>query len=167
MTTGLIPAEELRKLQKRMSKLVEELGLDELGARYVDEMERMQKRMSDLMEDVENKDMQMGIIKPLADVHETDESIVVTMDLPGVDKQNVDITVVDDELHVAAEKKTEAEETEKEYHKRERTYAKFERRVLLPASVKADEAKARLADGVLEITLPKVAVVSRKRISIE
>ena len=73
------------------------------------------------------------MIKPLADVHETDEAVVVTMDMPGVDKQDVDITISDDELRVVAERKTESEVAEKNYHKRERTYRKFERRVLLPA----------------------------------
>ena len=148
----------MRKLQKRMNRLIEELGLDDLESRYIEEMERMQKRMSDLMEDVENKG---------EDVHETEEEIVVTMDMPGVDKKDIDITVLDDELHVVAERKSEAEVAEKNYHRRERTYKKFERRILLPAGVKMDEAKARLAEGVLEITLPKVVIVSRKRISIE
>ena len=157
----------MRKLQKRMNRLIEELGLDDLESRYIEEMERMQKRMSDLMEDVENKEVEWGVIKPLADVHETEVEIVVTMDMPGVDKKDIDITVLDDELHVVAERKSEAEAAEKNYHRRERTYKKFERRILLPASVKMDEAKARLAEGVLEITLPKVVIVSRKRISIE
>jgi HSP20 family protein len=123
--------------------------------------------MSDLMEDVENKDEEWGAIKPLADVHETDEAIVVTMDMPGVDKKDIDITVLDDELHVVAERKSEAEVAEKNYHRRERTYKKFDRRVLLPVDVKMDEVKARLAEGVLEVTLPKVVIVSRKHISIE
>ena len=58
--TGLIPADELRKLQKRMNRLIEELGLEDLESRYIEEMERMQKRMSDLMEDVENKEEEDG-----------------------------------------------------------------------------------------------------------
>jgi HSP20 family protein len=165
--TGWIPADELRKLQKRMNRLIEELGLDDLESRYVEEMERMQKRMSDLMEDVENKEEGQDVVKPLADVHETDDAVVVVMDMPGVDKKDIDITISDDELHVVAEKKSESEVAEKNYHKRERTYRKFERRVLLPVDVKMDEARARLAEGVLEITLPKAVIASRKRISID
>jgi len=60
---GLIPADELRKLQKRMNRLIEELGLGELESRYIEEMERMQKRMSDLMEDVESEGEEGGVIK--------------------------------------------------------------------------------------------------------
>ncbi|MDM7912527.1 MAG: Hsp20/alpha crystallin family protein, partial [Methanotrichaceae archaeon] len=101
------------------------------------------------------------------DVKETDEAIVVTMDLPGVEKQDVDISVSDDELRVVAEKRAEKEVSEKDYHKRERTYKKFERMVKLPVAVKIEEAKAKLANGVLEITLPKEVVTAKKRISID
>ena len=109
MTTGLIPAEELRKLQTRMNKLMEELGLDSIESKYADEWRRMQKRMGDLREDVEGPEPKKGVIRPLADVQETDEAVVVTMDMPGVEKQDIDISVVEDELRVSGERKREAE----------------------------------------------------------
>ncbi len=164
---GLIPVDEIRKLQKRMNQLMEDLGLTDLESKYLEEMQRMQKRMSDIMEEVETTGMEGDIMTPLADVRETDDAVVVTMDLPGVDKQDVDITITDDELRVAAERKTETEVSEKDYHKQERTYRMFERMVKLPVAVKIDEAKAKLADGVLEVTLPKEIITSRKRISID
>jgi len=164
---GLIPVDEIKKLQKRMNQLMEDLGLTDLESKYLEEMQRMQKRMSDIMEEVETTGMEGDIMTPLADVRETDDAVVVTMDLPGVDKQDVDITITDDELRVAAERKTETEVSEKDYHKQERTYRMFERMVKLPVAVKMDEAKAKLADGVLEVTLPKEIITSRKRISID
>lgn len=151
----------------RMNKLIEELGLDSLGSKYVEEMDKMQKRMSELTGDEEGQQMQKGVTRPLADVQETDDSVIVTMDMPGVEKEDIDISVVDEELRVSAEKSSQAETKEEQFHKRERTYRKFERRVLLPASIKADEARASLANGVLEITLPKVSVVTRRQIAIE
>jgi len=165
--TGLIPAEELKKLQKRMNRLMEDLGLTDLESRYLEEMQRMQKRMSDLMEEGEAASEKGDVIVPLADIRDTNEALIVTMDVPGVDKEDIDITILDDELSVAAERKTETEVTEKDFHKRERTYKKFERMVKLPVGVKIEEAKAKLTDGVLEITLPKEVVVSKKRINIE
>jgi len=146
---------------------MEELGLDALGSKYIDELERMQKRMADLMEEVEGPNLKKGVIRPLADVHETDEAVVVTMDMPGVEKQDIDISVVDDELRVSAQRKGEAEIKEEDYHRRERTYTRFERRVLLPVSIKSEEARATLVNGVLQITLPKASVITRKRIAIE
>jgi HSP20 family protein len=89
------------------------------------------------------------------------------MDLPGVDKKDVEISVTDDELRVSAKRQIETEIDGKRYHKRERSYARFERTVKMPVAVKNVEAKARLADGVLEITLPKELVTSRKRITID
>jgi HSP20 family protein len=164
---GLIPVDELRRLQKRMNRLMEDLGLSELEARYIEEMQRLQKRMSEMLEEAETIPMEGNILMPLADVKETEEAIVVTMDLPGVEKQDVDISISDDELRVVAEKRAETEVSEKDYHKRERTYKMFERMVKLPVAVKIEEAKAKLESGVLEITLPKEIVTARKRISID
>jgi HSP20 family protein len=164
---GLIPVDELRRLQKRMNRLMEDLGLSELEARYIEEMQRLQKRMSEMLEEAETIPMEENILMPLADVKETEEAIVVTMDLPGVEKQDVDISISDDELRVVAEKRAETEVSEKDYHKRERTYKRFERMVKLPVAVKIEEAKAKLESGVLEITLPKEIVTARKRISID
>lgn len=164
---GLIPMDELRRLQKKMNRLMEDLGLTELESRYIDEMQRLQKRMSELMEEVETVPMEGNSFMPLADIKETEEAVIVTMDLPGVDKQDIDISISDDELRVKAEKKEETEVSEKDYHKRERTYKRFERMVKLPVAVKTEEAKAKLESGVLEVTLPKEVVTSKKRISIE
>jgi len=87
--SGLNPAEELKRLQKRMNRLIEDLGLTELESKYLDEMQKMQKRMGDLMEDVETSGTKGNISTPLADVMETDDAVVITMDLPGVEKQDV------------------------------------------------------------------------------
>jgi HSP20 family protein len=165
--TGLMAVEELKKLQKRMNRLMDDMGLTSLESKYLDEMQRMQKRMGELMQEIDAPEDQPGIIKPLADVQETDEEIIVTMDLPGIDKKDVDIVISDRELTMTAEKKTETEVNEKNFHKRERTYKKFERTVALPAGVKMEAAVARLADGVLKISIPKEVVTSRKRIAIE
>ena len=163
---GLIPIQDLNRLQKKVNKLMEELGLSDLESKYIDEMQKIQKLMGELTEEVETS-QPVGSMMPLADVRETDEAIIVAMDLPGIDKQDVDITVSDDELLVVAEKKAETEVSEKDFHKRERTFSRFERAVKLPVAVKGEEAKARLTSGVLEVTLPKEAVTSRKRISID
>ena len=163
--TNLISADEIRRLQKRFNRLMQDLGLTDLESKYMDEMQKIQQRMSEIMaeSDVNEKD----VMVPLADIKETDDSIVVRMDLPGVDKKDVEISVTDDELRVIAKRQAEAEIEEKGYHKRERSCARFERTVKVPVAVKSEEAKARLVDGVLEVTLPKELVTSRKRITID
>ena len=164
---GIIPMDDLRRLQKSMSKLMDDLGLSEWESRYLGEMQRLQKRMNDVMGEMEVPKMEGDIMMPMADVRETDEAIVVTMDLPGVNKEDVDISVTDNELRVIAEKSSESETSEKEYHKRERVYRRFERDVALPVAVKAEEAKARLESGVLEVTLPKEVTTTKKKINID
>jgi HSP20 family protein len=164
---GIIPYDEVRRLQKRMNRLMEDLGLSDFESKYVDEMQRLQKRMSELMEEAEKTPLDKSIIMPLADVKETDENVIVTMDLPGIEKEDVDISIAEDELRVMAERKTETEVSEKDFHKRERTYRKFERILKLPVAVKVDEAKASLKEGVLEVTLPKEVITAKTRITIE
>jgi len=163
--TNLISADEIRRLQKRFNRLMQDLGLTDLESKYMDEMQKIQQRMSEIM--AESDVGESDVMVPLADVKETDDSVVVSMDLPGVDKKDVEISVTDDELRVSAKRQVETGIDEKRYHKRERCHSRFERTVKMPVAVKKVEAKAKLADGVLEITLPKELVTSRKRITID
>ncbi len=148
---------------------MEDIGISEPESRYMPEIRRVQDKMNQLIEDfmAESPARFSDVMKPLADVKETDEEVIVTMDLPGMDKADVDITVAEDTLEVKAERKAEKEEKEEEFYKKERTFARFERSLTLPAEVKAEEAKASLKDGVLEVHLPKVEVTARKKVTIE
>jgi len=148
-----------------MNRLMQDLGLSDLESKYLDEMQKIQKRMSEIT--AESGTGRSDVMVPLADVMETDNSVVVSMDLPGVDKKDVEISVTEDELRVSALRKTEKEADEKGYHKRERSCAKFERMIKIPVAVKSEEAKASLTGGVLEIALPKEVVTSRKRIAVD
>ena len=103
---------------------------------------------------------------PSIDVAETDEDIVITAELPGVDQKGVDITIVDDVLTLKGEKKEEKEVKEKNYHRIERSYGTFQRSISLPTGVKADKAKATYKDGVLQITVPKAEEAKPKQIKI-
>lgn len=167
--TGLVPKDDFKRLQRRMNRLMEDIGISEPESRYMPEIRRVQDKMNQLIEDfmAESPARFSDVMKPLADVKETDEEVVVTMDLPGMDKADVEISVTEDTLEVKAERKAEKEEKEEEFYKKERSFARFERSLKLPAEVKADDAKASLKDGVLEVHLPKVEVTARKKVTIE
>ncbi|MGC9514538.1 Hsp20/alpha crystallin family protein [Methanocrinis sp.] len=167
--TGLVPKDDFKRLQRRMNRLMEDIGISEPESRYMPEIRRVQDKMNQLIEDfmAESPARFSDVMKPLADVKETDEEVVVTMDLPGMDKADVEISVTEDTLEVKAERKAEKEEKEEEFYKKERSFARFERSLTLPAEVKAEEAKASLKDGVLEVHLPKVEVTARKKVTIE
>jgi HSP20 family protein len=96
-----------------------------------------------------------GKLSPRIDIAETDKKVEVTVELPGVDEKDIDISLSDDMLTVKGEKKSETEKTEKDYHLVERSYGSFERMTRLPCEVDADKVKADFKQGVLKITLPK------------
>ncbi|MGZ0747855.1 Hsp20/alpha crystallin family protein [Haloparvum sp. AD34] len=95
------------------------------------------------------------------DVAEDDEAVTVTADVPGFDREDIDVAVEDDVLTIAAEHEEETEEEgeegeEETYHRRERRRRSASRRIRLPAAVEEADATAEYANGVLTITLPKV-----------
>ena len=103
---------------------------------------------------------------PVVDVYETDQDLVVKAELPGVKKENVEVSIRDNALHIKGEKKEEKEEKTETYHRVERVYGKFERVIPLPTDVKVEAAKAEFKDGVLEIRIPKAEGSKEKKIEI-
>ncbi len=91
------------------------------------------------------------------DIYEEGNNLVVRASLPGVKSEEVNIEVRGNLLSISGETKQEEERKEKAYHRRERTYCRFERSVILPTSVEPELAEAVLEDGVLTLTLPRAA----------
>jgi len=92
---------------------------------------------------------------PQLDISEIDDHIKITAELPGLDREDVNVNLVDDVLTISGEKKKEVEEEGENYYRTERTYGAFERAVRLPSEIDADEVDAVFEKGVLTITLPK------------
>lgn len=100
----------------------------------------------------------------LADLEETDDAFIVEVDLPGVERDDIDIEVQDRRLVITGERK-ERERTGI-LRRRTRTVGTLHHEVLLPTAVSDEEVQATLADGVLTVTLPKVEGARRRRIPI-
>lgn len=92
---------------------------------------------------------------PLVDIRDENNNIIIAADLPGVNKEDVDITVNDNtvQINASCKKETTGEEV---YFRQERTYEGFSRTVILPESVTEEGANAKLENGVLKVTLPKL-----------
>lgn len=107
-------------------------------------------------------------MSPQVDVSETDEALVITADLPGMEEKDVDITLANGVLTLKGEKKDEREEKEPNYHLMERSYGSFSRSFRLPETVDQDKCQATFDKGVLKISLPKAesAKAQVKHISI-
>lgn len=103
---------------------------------------------------------------PSIDLAETEDEIVVTIELPGIKQDDVDITIADDVLTFKGEKKEEKEVKKENYHRIERSYGSFQRSITLPTIVQADKAKATYKNGVLQVNIPKAEEVKPKQIKI-
>ncbi|HUL62305.1 MAG TPA: Hsp20/alpha crystallin family protein [Methanocella sp.] len=128
----------------------------------IDELRRMQYRMSRLFEEFPEfiEASQLPVPRessqvPYVDVIDREGDIVITVDLPGVDKKDIHISVKDNALEISAEKKLREERKEEGYLRRERGYTRFYRAIRLPTTVDETKAHGSFNNGVLEITLPK------------
>lgn len=123
--------------------------------------DRMNRRLSDLdygFDDVGRFEGGMGRLSGVSvDVADYGEEIVVVADLPGFEKEHIDLSVTEDSLTVKASREHDEEAESDAYVRRERSSRSVRRTVSLPATVDADGATASYANGVLTVTLPKVA----------
>jgi HSP20 family protein len=129
-------------------------------------------RLDDLFEDLFRPALGWtnGDYEPLPirlDVKEAPEAYTVQAELPGVKKDDIHVEIDGGEVHIRAEtqRETEANANEK-WLRVERFFGRTERRFALPNEVDADKAQARFVDGILELTLPKKAAVSGRKLEI-
>lgn len=106
---------------------------------------------------------------PAVDVAETDDAFEISVEMPGMDAKDIEISASDGMLSIKGEKTAEKEEKKKRYYLSERRYGAFERSFALPRGVDVDKISADHKAGVLKITLPKTpeAKAHQRRIDIK
>lgn len=104
---------------------------------------------------------------PAIDVVEEKDSYLVKAELPGLAKEDVNVSLQDNYLTIKGEKKHETETKEANYYRCERSYGSFSRTVELPASVDAKKIDAHFKDGVLSVKLPKTEEAKPKQIEVK
>jgi HSP20 family protein len=104
---------------------------------------------------------------PAVDVQETDGEYLIKADLPEVKKEDVHVELQDGMLCLQGERKQEKEEKGKKFHRLERAYGRFERRLALPSEVDPQKVAAEFKDGVLRVHLPKSASAKPKSIEVK
>ncbi len=148
MATPLNPFKEIEQLFNRMSRQFEETS------REIDSSEPF--------------GLTLGSRTMAVDVVEDDESIVVTADIPGFDREDIDIRVTDHTLRIDAEHEETVDESEDErYLRRERRHRSMSRSIQLPSEVDTGNVEARIKNGVLSITLPKTEPEDAREVEIE
>ncbi|HEX9142653.1 MAG TPA: Hsp20/alpha crystallin family protein [Candidatus Binatia bacterium] len=109
----------------------------------------------------------MEITTPSVDLYEEKDDIVVKVELPGMEKDNIEVNLTDNRLTIKGEKKKEEEVKKENYYRSERSYGSFIRAVELPRDVQADKIKAVFKNGVLEVRLPKTEEAKKKETKIK
>lgn len=104
---------------------------------------------------------------PRVDVLEREDQLVVRAELPGVQKEDLDVAVRDNLLSIRANVQQEEEEERGDYYRRELRRGAFSRTITLPMEVDGTKAKANFKDGILELTLPKAEHAKAHRVPIE
>ncbi len=103
---------------------------------------------------------------PAADVKETDTAVFIYVELPGLLKEDVDVSLEAGVLTVSGERRFVKDDTKESYRRLERFYGKFSRSFRLPRTVEAGKVKATFADGLLALELPKSEVARPRQIEI-
>ena len=136
------PFEEMKRFRKEMNHLIDTFfGNDSFKGRLLDTRNI-------------RKDMQI-FRQPLSDIRETDKDIISSIEIPGVDKKDIQLKITENNLEVKVEKKAETKIEKKDYLKAERSYKGFYRSMILPAQIIPSQATASYKNGVLEVVMPK------------
>jgi HSP20 family protein len=104
---------------------------------------------------------------PAINVWTNEDGAVVTAEMPGVNPENIDISVVGDSLTLSGERNPESLEEGDKYHRRERGYGKFNRTFQLPFKVEADNVDALFENGILHLSLPRAEADKPKKITVK
>lgn len=104
---------------------------------------------------------------PAVDITEEENEYIVKVELPGVSKDDVKITLESNVLTIRGGKNMEKESKNENYHRMERSYGSFQRSFTLPITVKGDKIDAVYKDGILSITLPKAEEAKPKQIEVK
>jgi len=110
---------------------------------------------------------ELAPLLPKVDVLDRDDEVVVRAEVPGMEKDELDISISGNMLTLKGETRREEKEEKGDFYRCEMSRGAFARTLLLPAEVDEDKAKASLRDGVLELKLPKLEKSKRRAIKIE
>ncbi|HEX5949912.1 MAG TPA: Hsp20/alpha crystallin family protein [Actinomycetota bacterium] len=107
-----------------------------------------------------------GAWMPSMDVYETEDKIVATIELPGIDPKDVEVAVEDSTLTVSGSREFSSEIQEENVHRIERRYGSFSRAITLPQTADTEKVEAAFDKGVLTVEVPKVEKAKPKKIQI-
>ena len=127
-----------------------------------DELKDFRSRFNSLLNEYENKESSLTGFNPVVNTREGEFAYHIDVDLPGVKKDDIKINVKGSTLALSGERKYKKEVKEKDYHRIESSFGKFERFFTLPEGADVENITASSEDGVLEVTIPKLKSETEK-----
>ncbi|MEJ2052311.1 MAG: Hsp20/alpha crystallin family protein [Calditrichaceae bacterium] len=122
-------------------------------------------------DDLFNSDMRLSdnisSVYPMVNVEETENEYLISAELPGMEKKDINISLDNNVLSISGEKKQEEKSEGKNYHRVERSYGKFYRSFELPNTVDREKIDANYKNGVLNVSLPKAEEAKPKQIEVK
>jgi HSP20 family protein len=103
---------------------------------------------------------------PALDLYEDKDNLYVKVELPGMKREEIDVSLHEGSLSISGERKSEQKHQDAEVYRAERFFGRFQRTVMLPTPVAAEKVKAQYKDGILNITLPKTEEAKPKHIDV-
>jgi HSP20 family protein len=135
------------------------------SGRELDPFRGFRTQIDSLFEDWFGRNMG-GTLAPRINVSETGKEMTVTVELPGVEEKDIEVSMSGNQLTVKGEKRSEEEDKKDEngrvFHRVERSYGAFQRTMTVPFDVEPDKVSASFKDGVVTITLPKPESVTQQ-----
>jgi HSP20 family protein len=110
---------------------------------------------------------EMEEISPAVDIFEEGDQLVVKVELPGMKKEDLEVSLKDDLLTISGEKQKEKKEEKANYYRMESTHGAFRRSFRLPVEVETNKSKATFTDGILELRMPKSEEAKKREIKIQ
>lgn len=133
-----------------------------------DEFRKMRNEMDKLFNSVfEKTSLRKDLInfkQPLSDIENKKNEVEVNLEMPGIDKKDIILTIKDNILEVKAEKKQELKKENKGFYQYERSYSGFYRRFMLPSDINTNATKSDYKNGILKITIPKKKEEKAKKV---
>jgi len=115
----------------------------------------------------EAEELRLATWAPRVDIVEDDKEYLINVELPGVKKNEIKVSVKDRVLSISGERKSEKEEKGRKYHRTERTYGAFVRSFTLPEDASGEKLKADFEDGILKVQIPKEEGAKTKAIEVK
>jgi HSP20 family protein len=133
------------------------------------EIEQLQRQINQMFERLvpsDNGEAGALVFMPSAEMEETNDTVLLKLEIPGLEAKDLDISVTEDAVSISGERKSETKTEEKGMFHSELRYGKFQRQIPLPAHIQTDKAQAEYKNGMLTLTLPKAEGEQKKFVKV-